>query len=263
MGKTHFGTCCVCGKKGNMTFEHIPPRQANNEKQIKKILDPIGFFESEQKIDDKLQSVAYKLGNQKGMGGYTLCRGCNNFFGSKYATEFITFYKELADFFANHHDEIVTQSKNGYLDITLVANINFFRFQKQVMSMLMSTSNGIYKESFKNYLLNEQNTDFPSENFKVIMNGYLDSSIVKQTGQMLGINSSGTSEIVGSEIQVFPLGFTLVELNGSENDRNNGIGLDITNWAKLEDCQQKREFTLRTYIKSQPFSYYLTGVTPQ
>lgn len=263
MGKTHFDTCCVCGNKDNLTFEHIPPRQANNDKQTKEIIDPIVFFESKQKFEDKIQSVDYKLGNQKGMGGYTLCRGCNNFFGSKYATEFIPFYKELSNFFANHHDEIVTQSKNGYLDITLVANINFFRFQKQVISMLMSTSKGVYKDSFKHYLLNEQNTDFPSERFKVIMNGYLDSRMSKQHPQMIGMNLSGISEIVGGEIQVFPLGFTLVELNGSEKERNIETGLDITNWAQLEDCQQKLEFTLRTYIKAQPFSYYLTGVTPQ
>lgn len=81
-------------------------------------------------------------------------------------------------------------------------------------------------------------------------------------GQIIGANLSGGSEIVGSEIQVFPLGFTLVELNGSEKEKNINSGLDITNWFNENDCQQKKEFFLRTYTKSQPFPYYISGVTP-
>lgn len=128
--------------------------------------------------------------------------------------------------------------------------------------MLMSTSNGVYKDYFKNYLLDAKNTNFPTKKFKIIMNGYLDFNVFRMNGQMIGANLSGGSEIVGSEIQVFPLGFTLVELNGSEKEKNINSGLDITNWFDAKDCQQKKEFFLRTYIKSQPFPYYISGVTP-
>lgn len=263
MGKAHFGICCVCGAKRNMTFEHIPPRKANNTRQVKSIIDPIGFFENNQKFEDKIKTIKYKLGNQKGMGGYTLCSNCNSFFGSNYATEFIPFYNELSHFFANNYNDIISKSHNGYLDIDIQANINFFRFQKQVVSMLMSTSNGMYKKYFEDYLLNEQNNDFPNKKFKIIMNGYLDFNLSRQTGQMIGANFSGGTEIVGSEIQVFPLGFTLVELNGSNKEKDIKVGVNITEWAKLGDYQQKLGFSLRTYTNSQPFPYYITGVTLQ
>ncbi|MCT4443676.1 hypothetical protein EFO98_07935 [Lactiplantibacillus argentoratensis] len=262
MGKTHSGICCVCGKNGNLTFEHIPPKKTNNTKQIKKIINPIAFFDDKKEFNEKIKEVKFKLGNQKGMGDYTLCSHCNNYFGGHYATEFIPFYNELADFFKKNYYEIINRSNAGYLDINIQANINFFRFQKQVVSMLMSTSSGIYKDNFKDYLLDEQNTNFPSDKFKIIMNGYLDFNVFKMNGQIIGANLSGGSEIVGSEIQVFPLGFTLVELNGSEKEKNINSGLDITNWFNAKDCQQKKEFSLRTYTKSQPFPYYISGVIP-
>lgn len=127
--------------------------------------------------------------------------------------------------------------------------------------MLMSTSNGVYKDYFKDYLLDAKNTNFPTKKFKIIMNGYLDFNVFKMNGQIIGANLSGGSEIVGSEIQVFPLGFTLVELNGSEKEKNINSGLDITEWAKLGDYQQELGFSLRTYTNSQPFPYYIAGVT--
>lgn len=262
MGKTHYGTCCVCGKSGNLTFEHIPPKKTNNTTQIKKMIDPIAFFEEKKQFDDKLKEVKFELGSQRGMGDFTLCSGCNNYFGGHYAIEFIPFYNELADLFKKKYHEIIDRSNNGYLDIEMQANINFFRFQKQVVSMLMSTSKGVYKDYFKDYLLDEKNTNFPTDKFKIIMNGYLDYKVFRITGQMASVNLLGPSGMVGSEIQVFPLGFTLVELKGSEKEKTIDFGLDITNWFNLEDCQQEKKFTLRTYTSPQPFPYYITGVTP-
>ncbi len=44
MSKTHFGECCVCGQRKNLTFEHIPPRKAHNTTQAIEIMNPIQFF---------------------------------------------------------------------------------------------------------------------------------------------------------------------------------------------------------------------------
>ncbi|QEA44581.1 hypothetical protein FGL83_07775 [Leuconostoc lactis] len=262
MGKTHSGECCVCGKKGKLTFEHIPPRNANNRNQVKTIINPIDLFENDTDFGEKIKGIDFRLSSQKGMGDYTLCDRCNNFFGSNYVNEFIPFYNELADFFKSNYQEIIDKSNNGYLDIVIQANINFFRFQKQVVAMLMSTSKGVYKQYFKEYLLDDTNTNFPNDKFKIIMNGYLDYKLSRQNGQLIGFNFSGNSEIIGSEIQVFPLGFTLVKLNGSDKENNIETGLDITNWSNLDDSRQTMRLSLRTYINSQLFPYYLTGVTP-
>ena len=50
--------------------------------------------------------------------------------------------------------------------------------------MLMSTSNGVYKDYFKDYLLDAKNTNFPTKKFKIIMNGYLDFNVFRMNGQM-------------------------------------------------------------------------------
>ena len=34
--------------------------------------------------------------------------------------------------------------------------------------MLMSTSSGVYNDYFKDYLLDEQNTNFPTDKFKIL-----------------------------------------------------------------------------------------------
>ncbi|QXC53237.1 hypothetical protein [Leuconostoc mesenteroides] len=111
-----------------------------------------------------------------------------------------------------------------------------------------------------------KNQSCQSKNKSCLISSALDKKhselLTYEHGQIIGANLSGRSEIVGSEIQVFPLGFTLVELNGSEKEKNINSGLDITNWFNEKDCQHKKEFFLRTYIKSQPFPYYISGVIP-
>ena len=126
----------------------------------------------------------------------------------------------MANFFKNNYDALINESSNGDLNIDIKANINFFKFEKQVVSMLMSTSRGIYKNFFKEYLLDENNTNFPTDKFKIIMNGYLNFEVSRITEQMIGVDLvSNSPQTVGSEIQVFPLGFTLIELNNSNKEK--------------------------------------------
>lgn len=264
MSKTHFGMCCVCGNRTNLTFEHIPPKKANNNTQVKYISDHINFLKSDKDFDGNSNEIKYYFGNQKGMGDYTLCSSCNNFFGANYVTDFINVSNGLFNFFANNYQEIIDKSENGSIDISIqLSNINLFRFQKQVVAMLMSTSKGIYKEYFKEYLLNTSSTNSPADKFKIIMNGYLDFKVHKITGQFIRGNILNPSTIIGSEIQSFPLGFTLIELTDSDKENTNISGLDITNWFKLNDEPQHMDITLKTYINFQKLPYYLVSSTPE
>lgn len=258
MSKPHCGICCICGKQTKLTFEHIPPKKANNHTQVKYISNRIDFLKNNMDFDTNSNKIKYLLGNQKGIGDYTLCSSCNNFLGANYVNDFIHVSDGLSNFFLNNYQEIIDKSENGSIDISIaLSNINLFRFQKQVVAMLMSTSKGIYKEYFKEYLLNTSNTNFPADKFKIIMNGYLDSKVSKRTGQIIVGNVLQSSRIIGSEIQIFPLGFTLIELTDSDKENTITNGLDITNWFKLEDEEQQMNFTLKTYINFQKLPYYL------
>lgn len=38
MGKNNYGICHICGKEKELTFEHLPPRKANNSNRAKAIV---------------------------------------------------------------------------------------------------------------------------------------------------------------------------------------------------------------------------------
>lgn len=74
--------CHLCGCVGKLSFEHIPPRKAFNNR-------PLIHVEFEKAIslgpDVEPKGDIY----QRGSGGYTLCENCNNSTGSWYAKHFI------------------------------------------------------------------------------------------------------------------------------------------------------------------------------
>ena len=78
--KAHFGTCCICGEHRKLTFEHVPPRSAFNDR-------PVVRSNYEQVLEN-LESPRGKT-QQRGMGGYTLCGRCNNDTGRWYGGAFV------------------------------------------------------------------------------------------------------------------------------------------------------------------------------
>lgn len=76
------GVCRICGTEGQLTFEHVPPRAAFNDR-------PVILAKAE---------AAFDLGpddpfprgriQQRGSGAYTLCGPCNNNTGAWYGNHF-------------------------------------------------------------------------------------------------------------------------------------------------------------------------------
>lgn len=78
------GTCHICGIYGKLSFEHVPPKKAFNNRRVVRI----GF-------DRAITLGPYdRLGKgpieQRGARVYTLCPTCNNNTGSWYADAFAT-----------------------------------------------------------------------------------------------------------------------------------------------------------------------------
>ena len=71
MRKKVKGKCRICGEIGELTFEHVPPHAAFNNKSVK-ILEGMDAI-SKALVSDKSGRI-----QQKGMGAYTLCGKCNN-----------------------------------------------------------------------------------------------------------------------------------------------------------------------------------------
>jgi hypothetical protein len=79
--KPVFGKCHICGTHGKLSFEHVPPRAAFNNKQVVRV----GFAEA--MALGPYDPVKGRI-EQRGAGAYTLCEPCNNATGRWYAPDF-------------------------------------------------------------------------------------------------------------------------------------------------------------------------------
>jgi len=78
----HQGICRLCGELRNLTFEHIPPKAAFNDRQQ--------LFEV---TNEMLRGRAYKK-FPRGIGQYSLCQQCNNLTGAWYGREFVRWVEQ-------------------------------------------------------------------------------------------------------------------------------------------------------------------------
>jgi hypothetical protein len=76
------GVCRICGREGPLSFEHIPPKAAFNDR-------PVIVLKFEETLKLGPDEVAKGPIQQRGMGYYTLCEQCNNNTGAWYGKQFI------------------------------------------------------------------------------------------------------------------------------------------------------------------------------
>ncbi len=78
------GNCHICGEFGPLSFEHIPPKKAFNNR-------PVISMDFNQALELGPNEPTKGKGNvqQKGMGTYTLCERCNNLTGHWYGNRFV------------------------------------------------------------------------------------------------------------------------------------------------------------------------------
>jgi hypothetical protein len=84
------GTCHICGAYGDLSFEHVPPKSAFNDRRIVTVgyetMINLGPYE---RPSGRIQ--------QRGAGAYTLCASCNNNTGRWYAKDFASWCVQAAD----------------------------------------------------------------------------------------------------------------------------------------------------------------------
>lgn len=124
MGRTRvvMGECCICGKNGSLSLEHVPPQAAYNKERV---------------VEYALSDVVHKTGakgrtRQGGIGQHTLCDQCNNDTGSWYGNEYVTW--------ARIGQAIIQEwQKNGQTEgmVTLLKGYPL-RFLKQVVTCFFS-----------------------------------------------------------------------------------------------------------------------------
>lgn len=89
------GYCCICGRNGPLTFEHVPPKKAfNNEGLlVASVQDYLDAGEDKSKVRQRE--------SRKGFGKYSLCEKCNNLTGAWYGTKYIDWAYQGTRFMGN------------------------------------------------------------------------------------------------------------------------------------------------------------------
>ncbi|MCD4654051.1 hypothetical protein K8T06_08950 [bacterium] len=116
------GKCHICGDYGKLTFEHVPPRKAFNDR-------PVMLVEYGKMLKQGLEKQHRGIIQQKGAGGYTLCEFCNNRTGAWYGRDFINWSYQALNNYIN---------TKGISDLFLPFHIFPLRVIKQIITMFFS-----------------------------------------------------------------------------------------------------------------------------
>jgi hypothetical protein len=124
--RPHNGTCHICGSEGKLSYEHVPPEKAFNDRLVvqaamREYLDAGCRWPERGKI------------LQRGAGAYTLCERCNNNTGSWYGDEYVTW--------AQRGLELAGRMTPGSSPATVTFTGGHpLRFIKQAVTMLFSVN---------------------------------------------------------------------------------------------------------------------------
>ncbi len=143
--------CAVCGTKGKLTYEHMPPRAAGNAGAV----ETLGL-ENTVPLGGYMYKKSRKL--RRGMGGYKLCERCNTVSGALYGAAYADFSTQVVS---------VIQENLGLRDVIHSFNFKPLNFLKQVMSIMLCSdqATGTLRSliSAKEFLLDKHYSELPPE----------------------------------------------------------------------------------------------------
>ena len=227
--------CHVCGRRGPLSFEHIPPRSMGNSHGTRSyrgvdIIKKAGAFDASAKDGVRFSKM------RRGIGVRTLCSACNSYFGTHYVKEYTGCIMELGAHFVHQRpseDERAIRLGGG--------NVNVLAFFKHVISNFCATTPYGTMLDCREFLLNKESSDFPSR-YRLYMFAVPDpDSVMITTGWMVLYYEHGGS-VTLAHVATFPVGFTLVDVGASDFIPSR-LGCDITSMAARK-WGERPEFSL-------------------
>lgn len=191
--------CAICRKEKEMTFEHIPPKSAGNNRPVKQY-DGVASLTSLEIKPWEFEKMKWNQIKQKGQGYLHLCKECNNFLGLHYVNKYIDFINQLNNptSFCRIDHETVEVTFNDIYPLEIY---------KQILSMFMTINidNLLFKSDSTEYILNMESQKIPEELkiYTYINNG----SVTRQVPFQLASTNFGL--IKTSELGIEPLGFII------------------------------------------------------
>lgn len=188
------GRCHLCGNYGTLSYEHIPPRKAFNEKPVIRVL-----LNEALTLGPGVQAKG-KI-QQRGAGDFTLCPKCNNATGAWYGKDLIDWcYQGI---------EILDKAK-GNPTLIYLYKLKPLNILKQIISMFFSINGpGIgdsHPELIK-FVLNKKEKNLnPSFRFFC----YFNIEGIFRSAEISAMIDANTQEItLLSEINFPPYGYVM------------------------------------------------------
>ncbi len=193
--KTKIYPCHICGTKTKLSYEHIPPRAAFNNRPVVEGL--LGELIKSDKIGGSLKGKTL----QRGGGGYTLCEKCNNNTGSWYGKDYVDWVEQTA--------RILMESKINP-SIYCLYNIFPLRVIKQIVCMFFSVNANNFKDVQKELVRFVLNKDAVGIEPQIHIYCFLNPSKVSRQSGVSGLLDfkKHRTKII-SEIIFFPFGYIL------------------------------------------------------
>lgn len=241
------GICHLCGKEKELTFEHIPPKGANNKTRAK-LITGNEIFDLEKLKNNK--SLRY-INQQQGSGGYTLCDECNNNTGAWYAKDYIEFANVIGYYLNNETNLDKAEQVSFYIE-----GLHGQRIFKQILSMFLSTIQPEVVERMQDiqeFVLDKDSMNFNKEKYRIGM-FLLKNYEVSHSG-MMTLFEVNQGKLIARNLAVmnlYPLGFTL-ELNpATEFDKKL---VDITKFADI-DYNYNKKISIIANILDKEYSMH-------
>ena len=208
------GTCHLCGDYKKLSFEHVPPRSAFNDRPIVQATKEF-LFKKEKDLDNIFGKTS-----QKGAGGYTLCEQCNNSTGAWYGSAFVEWTYQLGS---------VLLMAKGEPTLYYLYRIFPLRVIKQIVCMFFSTNGAQFRESHEDlvrFVLNKESR-FIDPHIRIYC-FFNPSDRSRQSGVAGILNIHTHTTKLMSEIVFPPMGYVM-----SFNEIKPDVRLfDITFFAK-------------------------------
>jgi hypothetical protein len=191
--KKRTGICHLCGEFKELTFEHIPPKAAFNDK-------PIFIQKHEHLFDQKSYVYGKSIRSNNGAGSHCFCASCNNKTGTWYARDFSNF---------------VIQARDHFAKMDSISRLNLIEFDfnplnvlKQILTMFIGIDHSkllMNDQSLTSFILEKENKDLPEKYQIYIYNTISDKK------RMYGIqwNNRNGRMNTHSEITFSPFGYFL------------------------------------------------------
>lgn len=238
------GTCAVCGRDGPLSFEHVPPRKAFNERRVFQA-NARWMLEQARTIEEFRNPPGSYA--QKGAGGHTLCQRCNNDTGSWYAAAYVDWATQAAERFTAREDA-------GELNVSL--EVSPLRVLKQVVCMFASACGPtLFAEhtQLRKFVLDRYEQALPPDISVFAFAISTASTSTRQSGVSAVLDASlgGAETQCFSEIAFPPFGYLLM-LGTAPADR---ALLDITPFSAFQygETGKALHLTLPVRHVSSPF----------